>query len=264
MGSGARAVIAAIQMASQPGDISHNLAKAERMATQAARQGADLVCFPELFPTGYAEDLFAGLGQSTGAAVLERMQRVAAQLGTNLVVPYPEGTPSGLMFNAAAVITRAGRLASVFRKTYLWDWEKRVFARGEGYPLFDLGSFKFGILICYDAEFPEPARDMAVRGAHFLLVPSVWSMKAALRWQVQLPARALDNTVYVLGVNASGQGLCGSSMFVRPDGEIEKQLGPSEEGILLGRVDRQMLEECRREIPYLRDLIRKPAACERP
>lgn len=136
----------------------------------------------------------------------------------------------------------------------MWGDEKEAFRPGEKeYTVYVTSVGRVGVLICYDAEFPEPARILALKNAEIIAVPSVWSTKAERRWDIQLPARALDNQVYVLGVNASGKNLCGKSKLISPFGKITGEAPRSEEHILYGKINKEEIKQAREEIPYLKD-----------
>ena len=253
--------VAGVQMASRPGDVEANLAAAARLAREARAAEARLIAFPELFPTGYDRRAVEAIPpEQASEGVLAWAGRLARELEAFLVVPFPEWA-TGRVFNAAALVGPAGSLEGIYRKACLYGWERDVFQPGGEFPLFQVDGFTVGLLICYDAEFPEPARKLALRGAELLVVPSVWSQGAAWRWAVQLPARALDNTVYLLGVNAAGEGICGRSLFIGPDGRIQAQLGASGEGVVAGRVDRAELARWRSQVPYLDDLKSQQVRC---
>lgn len=253
--------VAGVQMRSHPGRLEANLATAARLATQARAAGARLIAFPELFPTGY--DRAAVVATPSGEAsqgVLEWAAHLAQELDAYLVVPFPEWVHDRV-FNAAALIDPAGRVQGIYRKAFLYGWEQELFRPGRDFPLFSVNGVAVGLLICYDAEFPEPARRLVLQGAELLVVPSVWSRGAGWRWAIQLPARALDNTVYLLGVNAAGEDGCGGSILLGPDGRPLARLATTEEGMVTGVVACADLERWRSQVPYLDDLKSQEARC---
>lgn len=253
--------VAGIQMGSKPGELEANLATAARLAVKAREAGARLIAFPELFPTGY-DRVAVVVTPSAGASqgVLEWGGQLAQELDAYLVVPFPEWAPDRV-YNAAALMDPAGGLQGIYRKVFLYGWERELFQPGTEFPLFQVDGFTMGLLICYDAEFPEPARWLALQGAELVVVPSVWSRGAGWRWAVQLPARALDNTVYLLGVNAAGEKGCGGSLLLGPDGRLLAHLETTEEGLVIGVVSRAHLARWRSQVPYLADLKNREARC---
>ncbi|MBO8172332.1 MAG: nitrilase [Bacillaceae bacterium] len=247
--------VAAIQMKVLPGKVKENRKKATRMVKQAAAAGAELVVLPEFWLSGYhlTSEEFRPLGETPYGETVTRFRELARNLQIIMVVPFLENR-DGDLYVSAAVIERSGELLGIYRKTYLWGKESDTFVPGEKYyPVFDTSLGKLGVLICYDAEFPEPARLLALQGAQLVVVPSVWSLEAEPRWDIQLPARALDNTVFVLGTNTTGNGSCGKSKLVAPDGRVLKQVEREEEAILIHDVDFKLLTTTRERIPYLQD-----------
>ncbi len=97
------------------------------------------------------------------------------------------------MYNSTIIINERGEICGNHRKYYLWGEEKLCFKKGNSFSVYDTSIGRVGILTCYDAEFPVPSRILALKGAEIIFVPSVWSFTAEPRWDIQLPARALDN-----------------------------------------------------------------------
>lgn len=247
---------AAVQMHAVPGEYSNNTSKALAMTEQAAEQGADLIVLPELFSSGYhlSEKEFRSLAETPSGRTVAVFQKLAEKEKTVLVVPFPE-IFEGRLYNTAAVIDSDGRLCHLYRKSFLWGREKDIFTPGDfSYEPADTSAGRIGVLICADAEFPEPGRMLALKGAELIVIPSVWSTGAQQRWDIQLPARALDNTVYVLGVNTVHEGSCGKSKFVRPDGSVVGEASSSGENLLMEELDFSIISSFRREVPYLKDL----------
>ncbi|AZV43321.1 hypothetical protein BAOM_2712 [Peribacillus asahii] len=140
----------------------------------------------------------------------------------------------------------------------MWGREKEIFTPGDrAYNAIDTSKGKIGVLICADIEFPEPSRILALQGVELIIVPSVWSYGAETRWDIQLPARALDNTVYILGVNTVNEGSCGKSKLVAPNGEVLCEASTTEQSILIHDVDFSIIPDVRKEVPYLDDLDKK-------
>ncbi|WP_126425418.1 nitrilase-related carbon-nitrogen hydrolase [Brevibacillus marinus] len=245
---------AAVQIHSRPAQVQDNRERALQLVEAAAKQGAKLVVLPELWHTGYhlPRETFCALA-AADAEMLELMRAQAKKWGIVMVVPFAEQAGERL-YNSLAVIEADGRMLGIYRKSFLWGKEKEIFVPGEKkYELFHTSLGPIGVLICYDIEFPEPSRLLTLQGAQLIVVPSVWSKQAEPRWDIQLPARALDNTVFVLGVNTVGEGSCGKSKALAPDGRLLAEASKEQEELLLAEIDWSAIEKVRREIPYLRD-----------
>ncbi len=105
----------------------------------------------------------------------------------------------------------------------------------------------------------EMFREAVEKGAELIIVPSVWSIPAMNRWHIQLPARALDNTVFMIGVNNVEEGAGGCSKVVTPMGEVAAQASDREEEVLLCDIDLHEIEATRKKIPYLKEYDRQLA-----
>ncbi|UYO96883.1 carbon-nitrogen hydrolase [Microbacterium sp. M28] len=159
------------------GDIERNLESIVTAVVEAAHRGAELVVAPELATSGYVfEDATEARGLALRAddALLTNLgHRLPADVIT--VFGYAERDGDRL-FNTAAVIGHGRRLAD-YRKSHLWDQEKAVFTPGD-HPglLVDTDDFRLGVAICYDNEFPEVPRGLALSGASILALPVNWPL----------------------------------------------------------------------------------------
>ena len=167
--------VAAWQGAAKTADVAANVARVVDEAAAAAAAGVDVLVFPELFLHGYD-----ATKDQLEATALRRDELGACAAAAEahalcLAVPYCERRGSSL-YNAMAVFDARGALAKNYRKVNLWGaWERDVFAPGApgSFEPFDLETrsltVRAGCLICFDVEFPEPARHLAVAGAELLL-----------------------------------------------------------------------------------------------
>lgn len=142
---------------------------------RAAAEGADIVLLPELATSGY---VFASRAEAAAAALPADhpvFGEWAAAAGRATVVGgFCEQGAGGRLYNSAAVVD-AGGLRTVYRKTHLWDTEKRFFTPGgELPPVLDTPVGRIGVLICYDLEFPEMTRYLALSGAQLIAAPVNW------------------------------------------------------------------------------------------
>ena len=259
----AQVKIAGIQFRGTVGDVEANTAHAVELVSEAARAGAKIICLPELFSTGYnlrvLGDRFSTLAQTLQGPTITALRNAAKEHGVYVVAPIAlEKTIPGVVYNSAVCIDDKGELAGVYDKNHLCGGEKLYFAKGHAYPVFDTPYGRLGIMICYDAGFPEVARILALQGVELLLCPSAWCYPDLDLWQVNMPCRALENSLYLMAVNRVGQEehdlrLGGSSMVCDPRGHIIAQLDAEHEGILYAQVDRARVVAQRSELPYLRD-----------
>jgi predicted amidohydrolase len=171
--------VACQQLAPAFGDLSANRALALAAIREAVADGADVVVLPELITSGYvfesAEEA-ASLAIGAGHEILDEWADEAARHDIVLAAGFCELGEDGRVHNSAAVLD-AGGLRAVYRKLHLWDREKLWFVPGsEPPPVIDTRVGRVGLAICYDLEFPELSRSVALAGAQLLLVPTNWPL----------------------------------------------------------------------------------------
>lgn len=247
--------VALAQFEPRSGQLTSNLETMHRLVRQAAREGADIICFPELAYTGYylPAAQMRQLAEPVDGPFVTALQSWAAEERIHIIAGYAEeDTVPGRIFNACAFVDDEGALLCNTRKFYLWGKEKAAFAPGDRFAAVRTKFGTIGLLICYDAEFPEPFRILALKGAELVFVPSAWSVQGRTRWGIDMTAGALYNLLHVVGVNLTDARSCGSSMAVNPDGVVEAMAGMGEE-LLLHTLDLEAVRSARGRIPYFSD-----------
>ncbi|MZQ98221.1 MAG: carbon-nitrogen hydrolase family protein [Acidaminobacter sp.] len=248
--------IAVIQLKAVQGDPNANLNRAEHFLRKAADSGARLACLPELFYTGYHLDseTFQKLAEPADGHLVQSLSKLARELGIYIIGGYPESTDlPGRLYNSAIFISDQGEVIGNMRKVYAWGQEKLKFREGDAFPVYDTPLGKIGLMICYDVEFPEPARIMALKGAQLIVVPAVWSIPAERRWHVDLAGNALFNVLYIAGSNPVGDNACGCSKVVSPYGEVIAEASKDEEEIVFAQIDLNDILTARSKLPYFND-----------
>jgi 5-aminopentanamidase len=167
------------QFAPQIADLPANRERSVRAVAEAIDAGADVVVLPELVTSGYvfeSTDEAAAVAITPGHAVFTEWAAEAARGPAVVVGGFCEQGDDGLLYNSAAVVDRSGVLG-VYRKTHLWDREKLYFQPGAHAPrVFDTPAGRIGVLVCYDLEFPELTRLLALGGAELIAVPTNWPL----------------------------------------------------------------------------------------
>lgn len=156
------------------GDLEGNLAAVDDAVRDAMAADRQLLVLPELATSGYhlTPDEARAAALTAGDEVFVRWARLL-RADAVLVVGFPEAA-DGVVHNSAAVLTERGVLA-VYRKTHLWDTEREVFTAGDvAAGVLDTPVGPLGTLLCYDLEFPEVPRRLALAGAEVLAVPTNW------------------------------------------------------------------------------------------
>jgi N-carbamoylputrescine amidase len=275
-----------IQMSCGP-DPDANLEKAAERVREAARQGADVVCLPELFRAQYfcqREDIaLFDLAEPIPGPSTERLGKVAREEKVVVVASLFERRAAGLYHNTAAVIERDGRVSGLYRKMHIPDdplyYEKFYFTPGDlGFRAFDTTAGKIGTLVCWDQWYPEGARITALKGANVLFYPTAigwhphekeeFGTAQYEAWQTIQRAHAIANGVYVAAVNrvglehgdvrgnrVEGPGLefWGGSFLADPFGRVIAKAAHDREEILIGEINLEKMEDTRRNWPFLRD-----------
>ncbi len=253
-----------IQMRSSIGDITENVEKAVKYIESASEKGADIICFPELFITGYnmdAKELFSmeNINETYGYAI-DKLTKIASEKKIHLIVPIAY-TSGDKRINGAVFIDDDGKIIGQYGKTHLFSKESNNFESGDSIDVFDTKLGRIGIMICYDAGFPEVCRIMALNDAEIVFCPSAWRIEDKRIWDLNLAQRALENNIFVIGVNAfsieSFHHLFGNSKIINPIGEVVAEIGMDIEDIIVETIDLNSIKEYRKKMNYRID--RNPA-----
>ena len=218
--------IALYQCQPLPLDIQANLARLQVQASEAAKQGAALLVCPEMFLTGYniGQDAARALAQPSDGPAAQHIASVAQDTGVAIVYGYAELGSDGSVYNSVQLIDEHGSRVCNYRKTHLYgDLDKSMFSAGEEYfPVVAFKCWNVGFLICYDVEFPENTRRLALEGADLILVPTANMTPYDFVAGVTVRARAFENQCYLVYANYCGHEgeihYCGSSSVCAPDG----------------------------------------------
>ncbi|MDL2321002.1 nitrilase [Desulfosarcina sp. OttesenSCG-928-B08] len=234
--------IAAVVCRCPVGAVDHNLDRTRYWATMAQKQGAVLVCFPEMNLTGYSnrKEIRDHAISATGTEI-QKLCDFARDLQVTLLVGFAEAADSGEFYAAHMVITPQGQ-TGIYRKLHLAPPETDCFQAGSRLLIFDHADFRFGLQLCYDAHFPELSTAMAQAGADALFIPHASPRGTAAEkhqsWMRHLPARAYDNSVFVvacnqIGDNDNGLSFPGNALALSPSGKIRDTLLTGQSGLLV-------------------------------
>ena len=266
---------AAVQLNSD-GDRSRNLEIAERLVREAADAGAEFVALPEkwnLFGSG--EDMAAGAEPLDGPS-LTAARSWARELGVHLLAgSIAELRDGERPFNTSVLIDPAGEDLAVYRKIHMFDVdvggveyrESANEAPGDEIVAAPVGELIAGLTVCYDLRFPELYRILAVRGARLITVPSAFTTATGRdHWEVLLRARAIENQLFVVAPNQSGEApphhsSYGRSMIVDPWGVV-LATAPDGPGFITADLDLDAQEKVRESLPSLAN--RQPEAYRWP
>ena len=237
-------------------DKEANLDRIEGAMRQAAAAGAHAILFPELFLTGYfLTPALTDLAERKDGPSLKRLAAMASRYGLLTVCGWPETNDGGLPYNSAVIIERDGSILGGYRKTHLFGREPEFFAVGDRLHAFDTSLGRVGVAICYDIEFPETARILAIDGATALLTPTANMDPYAPYQAVFTRARAMENGIDVAIANTvgtlDGGHFFGQSSLVGPGGEV-LDIAAGDERVLIVRVDFAESPPADASLQYLR------------
>ncbi len=249
------------QCAPAPLDVPGNLARLEAAAREVASAGAQLLVCPEMFITGYAIGAPAvqTLAQAADGAWADAVAGIAQRHQVAVVYGYPERGADGRVYNAAQWIDASGLRCLNYRKAYLFgDLDRSQFAaEAQSARTFDFLGWKVGILICYDVEFPEATRALAITGADLIVVPTANMAEYDFVARSLVPVRAYENQLFVAYANFTGpEGALlygGLSVVAGPDGETLTQAG-REQALVFATLDDERLTAARNAAQHVRDL----------
>lgn len=245
-------------------DTEANLATVTTAARDAAARGADLLVTPEYtsYFTADIDDDFLAAAQPLDGPFVSGLREVARETGIALVVGVAEVSDRPDRFrNSLVAVDAAGELRCVYRKVHLYDAfgsrESDRIEPGESgqLPVFDLDGVRIGLETCYDLRFPEVTRRLAAPetgAADLVLVPAEWVRGPGKEhhWHTLLTARAIENTIWVLGVGQAPPVGIGGSVLLDPSGVATTALGAAP-GLLVGSVDTGVTDGVRRVNPSL-------------
>jgi predicted amidohydrolase len=252
--------IAVFQGPLESGDVAQNLNRLQRAAGEAAAQGARLLICPEMFLTGYniGSKAVRRLAEPADGPSAMWAAGIAREAGLALLYGYPEAGEDGKIYNAALLVDRDGRRLANYRKTHLFGPDERdAFAPGDGpAAVAELDGIKLGILICYDVEFPENVRLLALAGADLVVVPTALMEPYGFVAKTMVSVRAYENQIFLVYANRCGQegelSYYGLSCVVGPDGFDLARAG-SGEALIVADLDPAQLAGSRALNPYLAD-----------
>jgi predicted amidohydrolase len=234
--------------------IEQNLVQLESAVKSALELSAQLVSFPELYLSGYAvaPDVLHGLAMTSDSAYLRRVSDIAGSHRIAVICPYPERATVGgetRFYDSIAFFGHDGSLLKNYRKTHLWGPdEKKIWhfgyehpEEGEAYTVSEVNGMPIGLLNCYEAEFPELARILALKGAKLIVIPTAADESTLLstgKWTYPpypdvsrnlIPAHAYENGIFIAYSNRCGEETVdgevvgkylGNSVVANPHGEL--------------------------------------------
>ena len=207
--------------------------------------GAEILCCPEAVLGGLADNAARPADFAIdveGGQLRDALAPLASDTVTT-ILGFTEKSGTGALYNSAAVFHR-GAVIGVYRKLYP-AIRKSIYRAGDRRPVFSVGALTFGIVICNDSNYSEPARSMANQGATALFVPTNCALPVE-KADVVDDARkadialARDNSVWVIRADVAGRTgtllSYGSSGIVDPDGMVVQSARRLSEDLLVADI----------------------------
>jgi beta-ureidopropionase len=273
----ARIVRGALIQATWTGDKQSMIDKHVAYVEKAAKDGAQVMCFQELFYGPYfcqvQDPKFYGYTELIpDGPTTKLVQDLARKHKMVLIVPMYEEDITGVYYNTAVIVESDGSVLGKYRKHHIPHldrfWEKFYFRPGNlGYPVFETAVGKVGVYICYDRHFPEGARALGLNGAEMVFIPSATSRGLSeYLWRIEQVSHAVANGYFVGTINRVGiekeigeDDFYGQSYFCDPRGQFIGELGDAyNEELLVREMDLDKIQEVRQTWQFYRD--RRPDA----
>ncbi|MFH1453049.1 MAG: nitrilase-related carbon-nitrogen hydrolase [Armatimonadota bacterium] len=251
-------------------DPEENLKKSESYIKRAAESGSELICFPEMWLTGFDWKFNEEFAHKNKDIV----NIIGSMAKENNI--WINGTMPGLdeesnVSNTSMLFDNKGERVAVYRKTHLFSYmhEDKHTAKGTYLTLADTPWGKIGLSVCYDIRFPELFRTYALKGARLILSPMAFPYPRLSHWKILVRARAIENQLFMVGVNQVGDEdfgkygkvtYFGSSVIVDPWGETVIEAEEKEEELLSTEIDLSLSDEIRNKMKVLSD--RRPELYE--
>ena len=256
-------------------NLSANMLLAQKMVTQAAKEGAKIICLPELYRSPYfpqykKQDSLK-FAETTRGESYKSFSRLANKLKVIIIVPIFEINKNGKFFNSALVINENGKPLPVYRKLHIPQdpgfYEKNYFAAGDlGYRIYKTKLATFAVLICFDQWFPEAARIARLKGAEIIFYPTAIGHLLGYTppegnwheaWETVQRGHAIANSLIVAAVNRVGQEdklmFWGQSFICDPFGKIINKASSTKPQVLTAKLNLTMNESVSQGWGFLRN-----------
>ncbi|NPV44398.1 MAG: carbon-nitrogen family hydrolase [Firmicutes bacterium] len=250
--------ISLLQMDVILGHPSENRQKVEKMFRQTIEDDPDVIVLPETWNTGFFPENVKELADLQGEPSCSLLSELAMEYKVNIIGGSIADNEKGKVYNTNYVFDRNGRMISKYRKIHLFSpsGEHNFFEPGNEISIYEIDGVKAATIICYDLRFAELVRTLALEGIQILFVPAEWPHPRLEHWKTLLKARAVENQMFVVGVNGVGKAkelkFCGNSMIIDPWGEVIACAG-EEEGVITGELDLSIIHDIRERINVFRD-----------
>ena len=226
--------VSIVQMAVKYKNIEKNYLNFKKLIDKAK---GDVIVFPETWTTGFfPKENLEEYTDFNGKRLKEFVSRISKERNINIIAgSIINKKGDNAIFNTSFIFNRKGENIGSYSKTHLFSpmYEDKYFKKGNEIVTFLLDGILCGIIICYDIRFLELTRILALKGIEILFVVAQWPIERIEHWILLNRVRAIENQIFVVGVNACGMvenmKFGGNSIIVDPWGKVLCQLGKDEE-----------------------------------
>jgi len=230
--------VAVVVSSSPVNNTRNNLDGMVKWVKAAEKENAAVICFPEMNITGYSNNKdIIDVAEPVPGNTTRDLLHLAESEQIVILAGIAEKDEKGRIF-ASHLVVKPDGFVGVHRKLHIAPPELALYTPGNKIPLFDACGVKFGIQLCYDAHFPELSTLMAVKGADLIFMPHASPRgtpeEKYRSWMRHLPARAYDNSLFIIACNQTGKNekgleFPGIAVILGPSGEvIDKEISGKE------------------------------------
>lgn len=218
----------------------------------------DTIVLPEMWNVSFFPDDIQKNADQEGKRSKAFLSRLSKMYQVNIVGGTVATVYDDQYYNSSYQFDREGKLVHTYHKVHLFSpsKEQNKFTSGHQLGIFELDGVKVGIATCYDLRFVEWIRLLALADIEILFIPAAWPNPRASHWEILLQARAIENQLFVVGVNSVGTTdkltFCGHSLIVDPFGE-KLATSKNEEVILNATLDLKKRKVTKEQINVFQD-----------
>jgi len=242
-------------------DKQANITKMEKYIKKTK---ADIYVFGELSLTGYSlKDEFRNAAEDINGLSIKKIKKLAEKNKCYIVfgMPFKDSKVEGLIHNSAILIHPNGKI-NVYNKWFLTTFgpfeEKIFYDEGEDFQICDTKFGKIGLIICYDIFFPELCKLYSMQGANIIICISASPSTTRKYFETLIPARAIENTVFMVFVNLVGTQedlvFWGGAQVYDPLANLLVKAPYFKESITTCEIDLKNIKNTRANRPVLRDI----------
>ncbi len=267
--------IGIVEFRPHTGNKDNNISKGLEIIEQAARQGVDILTFPELWTTGYlAGSKLGELAEKIPGPTTRLLTSASSKHGIFLVGGSIPEVAGRKLYDTLFVADRTGKIIGKHRKAHLWeDYENEYFTPGQECTVVNTEFGRLGFGICYDGDFQEYARVLAIKGARVFFNPSGYPSPGEEDWRIFYSCHARQNGFYVVCSNLVGHesgslassfypegvDFFGQSRIIDPFGKTVVQSNPKrrDTALYVAELDLDLVRKARSD-PYFNLNYRRP------